>query len=444
MDALKAIPRRTQLWIVIPLAVVAVAALAYWIGYRYTHSITNDAFVESDMVVLAPKVSGQIVEMLVADSEHVTKGQLLFRIDPIPYREQIALDLANEKKAAADLEVARSALARLESRIPDQIALAQRQLATSNDELLGAEGEVEHARATVQHDLTKAEQNVRIREAERDLALITYKRFEELLATRMASREMRDTKKAALDTAKARLDQAHTELAQARSDAIKVQVSEKARNAARNRVRQAESQLALANLGPIDIVEARHVVESHAQQVEAMRAQRSKHETDLRDTEVVAPFNGVAVKRFQFRGDYATQGVPVLSLYDTDNLYVTANLEETKLAGVGPGNAVRLSVDAFNKPFKGHVLWIGKATGAQFALIPRDVSSGEFTKVVQRVPVRIVIDEDKRWSELRPGLSVTVAISHARPDRTPVATPSAIPEAAAQEEKDTNKETAKP
>src|SRR5262249_43507677 len=86
---------------------------------------------ESDMVVLAPKVSGQIVEMLVADSEHVGKGQLLFRIDPVPYREQIALDLANEKKAGADLEVARSALARLAGRIPDQIALAQRQLAAA-------------------------------------------------------------------------------------------------------------------------------------------------------------------------------------------------------------------------------------------------------------------------------------------------------------------------
>src|SRR5215471_16431694 len=383
MDALKAIPRRELRWIVVPIAIVGVAFLAYWIGYRFTHSITNDAFVESDMVVLAPKVSGQIVEMLVADSEHVNKGQLLFRIDPVPYREQIALDLANEKKAGADLEVARSALSRLEGRIPDQIALAQRQLAAANDELLVAEGELEHSRATVEHDVAKAEQNVRIREAERDLALITYKRFDELFASRMASREMRDTKKAALDAAKARLDQAHTELAQAHSDALKVTVAEKARNAARNRVRQAGSQLALAKLGPIDIVEARHVVESHAQQLEAMRAQRAKHETNLRDTEVVAPFNGVVVKRFQFHGDYATLGGPVLSLYDTDNLYVTANLEETKLARVGPGHAVRLSVDAFDRPFKGHVLWIGKATGAQFALIPRDVSSGEFKKVVQ-------------------------------------------------------------
>jgi membrane fusion protein (multidrug efflux system) len=85
------------------------------------------------------------------------------------------------------------------------------------------------------------------------------------------------------------------------------------------------------------------------------------------------------------------------------------------------------------------VLWIGKATGAQFALIPRDVSSGEFTKVVQRVPVRIAIDEDRRWPDLRPGLSVTVAISHSKPDRAPVATPSAIPEATARDDKEPDK-----
>ncbi|MCK4342725.1 MAG: HlyD family secretion protein, partial [Phycisphaerae bacterium] len=98
--------------------------------------------------------------------------------------------------------------------------------------------------------------------------------------------------------------------------------------------------------------------------------------------------------------------------YDPDNLYVTANLEETRLEGVAIDNSVDLDVDAFNPRFRGKVIKIGKATGAKFALIPRDNSAGEFTKVVQRVPIKIAIERDDRWSKLRPGLSVTIGIEH--------------------------------
>ena len=99
-------------------------------------------------------------------------------------------------------------------------------------------------------------------------------------------------------------------------------------------------------------------------------------------------------------------------MYDPDLVYVTANLEETRLRGVAPGNPVELHVDAFAEPFRGRVVWINKSTGAQFALMPRNVVSGEFTKVVQRVPVRIAIEKDDRWPLLRAGLSVQAVIEH--------------------------------
>jgi membrane fusion protein (multidrug efflux system) len=103
-------------------------------------------------------------------------------------------------------------------------------------------------------------------------------------------------------------------------------------------------------------------------------------------------------------------------MYNPELTYVTAHLEETKLEGVAPGNWVRLDLDAFAEPFRGRVVWINRATGANFALVPRNLSAGEFTKVVQRVPIRIVIEQDERWPRLRPGLSATVAISHGRGD----------------------------
>ena len=89
-----------------------------------------------------------------------------------------------------------------------------------------------------------------------------------------------------------------------------------------------------------------------------------------------------------------------------------ANLEEDRLPGVEPGNPVHIKLDAFPEPFRGRVVWVNKSTGAQFALMPRNVVSGEFTHVVQRVPVRIQIERDDRWQQLRAGLSGTVGIAH--------------------------------
>ena len=129
-------------------------------------------------------------------------------------------------------------------------------------------------------------------------------------------------------------------------------------------------------------------------------------------TRVRAPFPGVVVNRYRSLGDFVSAGTPILSMYNPDLLYVTANLEETRLRGVAPGNPVELHLDAFDRPFQGRVVWINKSTGAQFALLPRNVVAGEFTKVVQRVPVRIWIEKDDRWPRLRAGLSAQVIIAH--------------------------------
>jgi membrane fusion protein (multidrug efflux system) len=124
----------------------------------------------------------------------------------------------------------------------------------------------------------------------------------------------------------------------------------------------------------------------------------------------------VVVKRYRNLGDYVSAGTPILSMYNPDLIYVTANLPETRLRGVAPGNPVELHLNAFDQPFKGRVVWINKSTGAEFALMPRNVVSGEFTWVVQRVPVRIAIEKDDRWPLLRAGLSVRAVLAHGAGD----------------------------
>jgi hypothetical protein len=167
-------------------------------------------------------------------------------------------------------------------------------------------------------------------------------------------------------------------------------------------------------LTPIREVELLTAVKK--EDVEDARRALEAAETNLRFTQVRAPFPGVVVKRYRHLGDFASPGVAILSMYNPDLIYVTANLEETRLRGVAPGNPVKLQLDAFAEPFGGRVVWLDKSTGAQFSLMPRNVASGEFTKVVQRVPVRIAIDRDDRWPLLRAGLSVRVAIAHGKGD----------------------------
>jgi membrane fusion protein, multidrug efflux system len=386
--------------------------LASWIWFRLSHSITDDAFIESDMVELAATVGGQIVEMLVEDSQPIKRGQLLCRIDPVPYRTEVERAQAELSVQESELAASQAALKRLEARVPQQIAFAQQQLAVAGSEQRSAGHQLSQTKETTQHDVNVAQQAVQAAEANLDFARVSLERWNALAADRSVSPEERDAKQAQYANAAAQFEQARVRLAQAKSNLVKAQMSAESADAARDRHRQAQAQLALAKQGTLDIEEAKLRIAANTRKVGAARTMLARRQADLGYTEVVSPFDGVVAKRFKFRGDYATPGVPIFTLYDTENLYVTANLEETKLQGVVPGAPVRISVDAFSGPFRGRVLWVGKATGAQFSLIPRDLSTGEFTKVIQRVPVRIAIDKDARWPELRPGLSVTVAISH--------------------------------
>ena len=154
------------------------------------------------------------------------------------------------------------------------------------------------------------------------------------------------------------------------------------------------------------------LVKVKEQSVEQARRGLEAAESDLTYTRVRAPFPGVVVKRYRHLGDHSPAGSPLLSMYNPELLYMEANLEEDRLPGVEPGNPVHIKLDAFPEPFRGRVVWVNKSTGAQFALMPRNVVSGEFTHVVQRVAVRIQIERDDRWQQLRAGLSGTVGIAH--------------------------------
>jgi membrane fusion protein (multidrug efflux system) len=388
-----------------------------WAYYRGSHSITDDAFVEAHIVNIAPQtVSGHLVRFHVEENDRVKQGQVLAVIDPVPYRDQVRIAQGKVDTARAELRRQESALARLRKEVPLQIEVAQRTLRAAQAEQARAEEALRLTDDEVNRSIDEARAALDASRANAVLARQEYDRYtglyREQAVPQRKSEEVTRTHKAA----RADVRLARARLAKALAARTRIAVARREVEAARATAEKAAKAVALAQTGNDLIRETELLTEVKKETVEDARRALTAAEDSLRYTQVRAPFPGVVVKRYRHLGDFASAGVAILSMYNPDLIYVTANLEETRLRGVAPGNPVELQVDAFAEPFRGRVVWIDKSTGAQFALMPRNVVSGEFTKVVQRVPVRIWIEKDERWPLLRAGLSVRTVIAHGEGD----------------------------
>jgi membrane fusion protein (multidrug efflux system) len=362
------LPRLLWLGGLLALAALAIFIAYSWWSYRQTNSITEDAFVEAHIINVAPQtVSGHLVRFLVEENDQVEQDQVLAEIDPVPYRDQVNI-------AQSKVDTARAELRRQQA---DE-ARAKASLKLTEDEVTKGIEEAQAGLEAARADLVLAQQ---------EYTRFTNLQKEEAVPLRRAQQVTQ-----ARDAAAANKNLAAAKLAKAEADRTRIEVMERT------------------------LVATEKATQKAALEVEDALLALTAAEDNLRYTRMRAPFPGVVVKRYRHLGDFASPGVAILSMYNPDLIYVTANLEETRLPGVAPGNPVDLHLDAFAEPFQGRVVWIDKSTGAQFALMPRNVVSGEFTKVVQRVPVRIAIEKDDRWPQLRAGLSVRATIAHGEGD----------------------------
>ena len=339
------------------IAVLLIAAAVsygsyYWVIGRFLES-TDDAYVQADSTIIAPKVSGYLSQVLVEDNQPVKAAQPLAKIDDRDYVASLDQAKADVATAQADIETITATLAQ------QQAIIAQ-------------------ARATVavdQANLTYAEQeNARYG----SLAKIGGASVE--LAQQAASK--RDTAQAALtrDTA--------------------------AVTAAEEQVGVLQAQLAKDK--------------ATLQHYEAVQEQA---QLNLGYTNIIAPIDGVVGARSLRVGEYVQAGTQLMAVVPLAAVYVVANFEETQLAGIRKGAPVSIEVDTYSKAtVKGHVDSVAPASGEEFALLPPDNATGNFTKIVQRIPVKIAIDpNDPLRGNLRPGMSVTATVD------TKVPTPSASP-----------------
>lgn len=394
------------------LLLVIVFGLVPYVRYRQSHSLTDDAFVESHLTHLGAQTPGLITRVLVEERDTVKAGQLLAEVDPEPHRRAVELAVAKRAKAEGELALERSTWERLEQEHPRKVAAAKADLTLAEAGVVQAKAELDLMRVDVDKGVREAEAGVASARAARDKAAEDAVRYEKLYKDESVTKVKWEDAVKARDTTAADLKAAEAKLDRAESNRRKVTVAEQAVAVAVSRRAKADEEVRLADLGQLAVEEAALKVKVLEREVDQAGRSEATVRTQLEYCRIVAPFDGVVVKRYRNPGDHAPVGSPVLSLYDPELVYVTAYLEEDRLDGVAPGCVAELKLDAFPAPLRGRVVWVGQATGANFALVPRDVSSGEFTKVPQRVPVRILPERDARWGELRPGLSVSVVIAH--------------------------------
>jgi membrane fusion protein (multidrug efflux system) len=307
---------------------------------RYLET-TDDAYVKADSTIVAPKVSGYIADVLVADNESVKAGQVLARIDNRDFKTAL-------NQARADVAAAEAAVKNLNAQIELQEPLIQQQAA----------------------EVDASEASLKFAQQERT-------RYDDLMKTGAGTIQRAQQTDAALRSQTAQLQQGKAGLIAANKK-IEVLATQRAQAVAQlDRARAVEAQAAL----------------------------------NLSYTEITAPVDGTVGARTLRVGQYVQAGTQLMAVVPLDQVYVVANFKETQLTHVRNGQPVELTVDSFSSTrLKGHVDSLSPASGLEFALLPPDNATGNFTKIVQRVPVKIVLDDPNLKGLLRPGMSAVPTV----------------------------------
>jgi membrane fusion protein (multidrug efflux system) len=338
------------------IAVLAAGAGAAYLAAPKAEVATDAAYLQADSSTIAPKVKGLVAEVLVRDNQPVKRGDPLIRIDPEEFDAHVAA-------ASADLQKAQAAV------LASQAALTS----LTAEEALAA--------ATTR----SAQTSIRAADAQSEQAKGDQARYDALAEKGFVSRHDADQFKAAAITAASAADHSRAELDVSRNQASVTEAKRASLNAA-----LAQAQAAAAS----------------AQAALDLAKQDQAH------TLITSPIDGVVGDRQAQAGDYVQPGSRLLSIVPMSSLYVTADFKETQVSRMVAGQAATIRVDALpGRALKGEVESFAPGSGSQFSLLPFEPGTGNFTKIVQRVPVRIRIDPGQAGLErLRPGLSTTVTV----------------------------------
>jgi membrane fusion protein (multidrug efflux system) len=376
----------------IALAVLAAGALGI-VGYYVMHSgleDTDDAQLDADVVSVPARIGGQVQKVLFEENQRVKTGDVLVELDsaqPKARLDEAEAQLAADKAAAdaADNEVS----------IIGANATGQRGAAVAT-----LRGSSVAASATEDQN-AQADAQVKQASVAREQAKTDLERVKQLFEQRAVPRQQLDDAQSKFDAAEAALTQAKAQQSFVRAGVAQAQ----------SRVAEADARVKQSGSVDAQIAQAKARAAAAHAKVATSQAARDLAALDLSYTKIVAPRDGLASKKSVVVGQMVSMGQPVVQIVPVDDLWVTANFKETQLNKMRAGQSAEVDVDAYSGlKLHGTVQSFSGATGARFSLLPPENATGNFTKVVQRVPVRIHIDALPQDRPLRPGMSVEVTV----------------------------------
>ena len=389
-----------RILIVIVLIVLVSGGYMFWLHLSKFES-TDDAQVDGQVYAISSRIIGHVIDVKVEDEQQVKAGDVLVVLDPKDYEVAVA-------KARADLADAVATYSSSRTDVPITSVNTRSTLTNANSARLDASAGVsgsERQLGAARARLTTAEANVRVAQANFTKAVQDVERYKMLVSKDEISKQQYDQAVAAQDAAHATLDAQNALVNEATQN---IQVAEKNVEQAQTRVEQANAQIQSALTGPqqVKVTEAR--AQSAAAKVDQQRAMLDQAELNLTYTTIVAPIDGVVGKKNVAIGQNVSTGQELMAVVPLEGLWVTANFKETQLEKMRVGQPVKIKVDAYDREYSGKVQRISGASGARFSLLPPENATGNYVKVVQRIPVRIELDPGQNNDHLlRQGMSVT-------------------------------------
>jgi membrane fusion protein, multidrug efflux system len=378
---------RTRMGLIFVGLLILIGVFFLW-RYLASYESTDDAQIDGHVNSVSARVSGHVVSLNVLDNQYVEKGTVLVEIDPSDYQVAVAQARAEYADAEAQASVAGINVPITNVNTSSQVSGAQAGVSGAQAGIASARQQLGAAKAQI------AEADANNTKAQNDLV-----RYKMLIDKQEISQQQYDQAVASAQAAAATLN-----AARANADAYAAQIEQ-----AQSKLQQANADLRNAGTAPQTMRAIRARAESAQAFANQKKAALDQAELNLKYTKVIAPVSGAVSNRTVEVGQNVQPGqemMKVIPLGEGD-LWVTANFKETQLKKMKPGLPAEISVDATGKTYKGRVDSIAGASGARFSLLPPENATGNYVKVVQRIPVKIVFDKDEtKGHELRPGMSV--------------------------------------
>jgi membrane fusion protein, multidrug efflux system len=395
-------PRRRIARLLVPIILVIVLGAAGYKLWQYfgSYESTDDAQIDGHVDAISARINGHVSEVLVEDAQLSKAGDTLVKIDPRDYEVAVEKAEADLADAQAALESSRTDVPIVSTNTASTLETATSTRADAAAGLIAAERQLNAAQArleTAQAQVAEAEANYK-KDAD------DVERYRQLVAKDEIPQQQYDQAVQTAAAAKATVAARTASVNEARQN---ITAAEAAVQQAQTRIPQAEASIRAAMTRPEQVSQSQARVKSAAAKVAQQRAQLEQARLNLSYTTISAPATGIIGKKTAEIGQNVAPGESLMALVPLDDIWVTANFKETQLQRIKPGQKVEFTVDAYDHKYSGHVTGIGGASGSRFSLLPPENATGNYVKVVQRIPVRIDLDPgENKDHRLRPGMSV--------------------------------------